>query len=153
MQTILYTDTNQIRSMLGLSEKDMSDAQITSRAIEKELSIDLASWVPTHLSVMTTAGDLADSLQLYCTYFCAVLTVSGVKLAAPQAISDGKNSVSRFNLIDFDRLKVELQERQAFYKRFVINGVAALAATSATPATRSPLFSVANLASDPVTNT
>lgn len=154
MQTVLYTTTDQIRSMLGLTVEDMSDVQITDRSLDKELSLDLASWISTHATIYSTGrgpsattiqSSQSDALQLYCAYYCAYLVAISMQMAAPQAISDGKNAVSRFSTIDWAGIQNRIQERLAFYKKFLQTSI------SATAATRPAMFSVANLTTDPVT--
>ena len=125
MQTLLYTDTDKIRSVLGVDVKDVNDARITDRDPEKELRMDLLSWIPTHAALYAagiangaseTQISISDALGLYSTYFCGKLVAKSLQLAAPQAISDGKNSLSRFNTIDWQGLNNFLSERAAFYK-------------------------------------
>jgi hypothetical protein len=156
MLAILYTDTNQIRSVLGVELEDLSDTTITDRNLEKELRLDLLSWSPTHAALHAAgatvgatelAQSIADAITLYSTYFCSVLVVKSLQLAAPQSISDGKNTMSRFSTIDWQALTGHLKERLAFYKVFVQDS------TSATPtAPVYNLFSGLGLSTDPVTS-
>jgi hypothetical protein len=138
MQSILYTDTDKLRSMLGVSDKDISDSQITDRGLDKELQFDLLSWVPTH-SVKYRDGRLpnstpeqkalADAISLYSTYFCSSLMVKSLQLATPQSISDGKNALSRFTSMDWNGVYAHLTERAAFYKTFVQETLTATASS------------------------
>lgn len=154
MQLILYTDTDRIRSILGVSDQDIKDDQITARGLSKELRLDLLSWAPAHEALyyagsLGSATDmeqsLADSLTLYSTYFCTVLVVKSLQLSAPQSISDGKNSMNRFATMDWQGLTLHLKERLAFYKVFIQD------AASATPVVPvyNPFAGIA-LATDPV---
>ncbi len=154
MQAIAYTDTDQIRSVLGVDAKDMPDAQIMARALDKELKLELTRWLPSHSTLFTagtigTPGEaevaIADALQLYSTYFCAVLVIPSTQLAAPQAVSDGKNSMTRFAVNDWGRMKLELQEKQAYYKDMLVE----LSASTVSSVGIS-LFSGVGLAVDPV---
>jgi len=155
MQSIIYTDTDQIRSVLGVDDQDLSDPQITDRNLEKELRLDLLSWVPTHaasyeLGISGSATDaeqsIADSLNLYCTYFCTILVIKSLQLSAPKSVSDGKNALSRFDTIDWQGLTLHLKERLAFYKVFIQD------AASSTPiAPVYVLFQGLSLTTDPIT--
>lgn len=157
MLQILYTDTDQIRSTLGVSHKDMSDERLTVRLLEKELLLDLISWVSNHATLedavnMGTATEvelqLVDSIQLYSTYFCARLVIPSLQMATLQSVSDGKNSSERFSNVDWDKLYERLSERMAFYKKFIIDNNSGLTSTS--PFTFKP-FSIASSAYNPVT--
>jgi hypothetical protein len=128
MQTIAHTNTDKVRSVLGVDAKDVTDLQITDRDIEKELLLDLLSWVPTHATLYTTGTtsyanstdkSIADAIGLYCTYFCSILMLKSLQLATPQTVSDGKNSMNRFATMDWSGLASHLKERAAFYKLFV----------------------------------
>jgi hypothetical protein len=155
MQTLLYTDTDRIRSVLGVDAEDISDAQITDRNLEKELRIDLLSWIPTYAALVTTgttagatdsAQSIADAITLYCTYYCSVLVVKSVQLSAPQSVSDGKNTISWSGSVDWQALSLHLKERMAFYKVFLQDS---LTATPVVPV-YNPFVGV-SIATDPVT--
>lgn len=154
MTPISYTDTDRIRSVLGIDEEDVSDDQIANRDLEKELRLDLLTWVSTHATVYDagqvsnateTEQSAADALVLYCTYFCAVLVAKSLQLSAPQQISDGKNAMSRFATIDWPGIMDHLWERREFYKA-ALQG----ALSTTTVRTYSP-FSGVGLGTDPVT--
>jgi len=156
MQTILYTDTDQVRSALGLDAEDMSDAMITSRNLEMELSLDLAGWIPTHSSlyaagIANTATEeeknVSSSLVLYSTYFCCDLVFDSVQMAAPQSVSDGKNSMSRFTPQDWQKIEDRIKARKASYKKM------AQELSSSFTGIRIKLFAGVNLATDPVIST
>lgn len=155
MSAILYTSTNKIRSSLGLTAQDVSDEQLLARDLDKELSIDLASWLPTH-AVLYSAGTavdataqeqiIADALVLYSMYFCALLELHALRLAAPQQVSDGKNSLGRFTPMDWQRLETTLASRAEFYKGQLQELVAQI-----TPTTAVKLFEGVGLLIDPAT--
>lgn len=156
MQDILYTDTDQIRSVLGLDEKDLSDEQITDRNIEKELNLDLVGWMGDHAVVYNTGTDLeassvekniADALILYATYYCCGLTIVSLQMATPQAVSDGKNSLSRFTPSNWQEIENTVKERAAFYKKLLQE-----LTSSITSASSPTLLTGAGLAVDPVTS-
>jgi len=158
MQPIWYTDTDKIRSVLGVSQKELDDARIIDRDLGKELRLDLLKWIPTHAALYTDgtssgaseeALSISDALVLYSTYFCSLLTVKALKLIALHDISDGKNSMSRFATMDWQALQIDLQERVAFYKSLLSD----LTAPSATAVAAYNPFTAVGLAVDPVTST
>ena len=157
MITIIYTDTDKIRSALGVDDEDIGDAQITDRNLDKELRLDLVSWLPTHAALYTSGTSVSatdseqmtsDALVLYSTYFCAVLMVSALRLAAPQQVSDGKNSLTRFPTIDWQRLDSDLRAGMARAKAAILK-----LQSQASTETDVVLFAAVGLASDPVTTT
>jgi len=157
MAEILYTDTDQIRSVLGVDSSDISDQALLDRNLDKELRLDLLSWLPTHAALYAvgvatdaseTARSTSDAITLYCTYYCAVLSAQSLKFSAPQQVGDGKNTLSRFPTMDWDKLIRDLSGRAAYYKGIVSD----LTAQTATVASIT-LFSGVALAVDPVTST
>jgi hypothetical protein len=153
--TVLYTNTDKIRSALGLDDKDISDKQLTDRDLDKELRLDLTSWLPTHATLYTTGTSteatdtqqlIADALVLYSTYYCSLLSARAMRLAAMQSHSDGKNTLERFATVDWQKIEMDLRERAAFYRDQLL----ALAAQSVTQV-EIKFFEGVGLAVDPVT--
>lgn len=154
MLPLSYTDTDAIRAALGVTEKDVSDAQLAGRSLEKELNLDLMSWVSNHETIAETADfgtaanlALFDAISLYSTYFCAKIVLTSLQLAALQSVSDGKNAMSRFAPIDWDKLYDRISERVAFYRTFILENNLALTTTT----TKLTQFSIVGSAYDPVT--
>ena len=153
MQALLYTDTDRIRAVLGVDEKDLSDEQITARDLEKELRIELLSWVSNYAALMVTGlgtaatevqVSIADALSLYCTYYCSIRAIKTLQMAAPQRVSDGQNALDRFATIDWQGLTLDLKELAATYKKYVQDNT-----LTSTPKIYSALTGV-GLQTDPV---
>lgn len=155
--TVMYTNTDRIRSVLGLSAKDMSDAQVTDRNLATELRLQLASWLPTYATHYTAGkapgatealADIADGIELYCTYYCAqiIATSPSLSLATPQQVSDGKNQISRFNQQDWENFRRLLEGKANHYRAIVEKAV-----NSVSSATGPKFFSAVALGTDPVT--
>lgn len=156
MELVIYTDTDQIRSVLGLSDKDMDDTQLVSRNLAVELKLDLVSWLPTYATLYdaglaptatATEQSITDGLTMYCTYFCASLVSMSAPLAAPQSVSDGKNSMSRFSPMAWQDLTTKTSERMAFYKNLLQGLVGSVTGAVSNYAQ----FATVGLAVDPVT--
>jgi hypothetical protein len=148
MLPILYTDTDQVRAVIGITDKDMSDTQITVRAPDKELTFDLLSWCPNYATISSTPP-FGDALQLFSTYFIARLLVNSLQLGAMKAIGDGENTMERFSPADWDKIYSKLDERVEFYKRYILTNNPTYATVPVTPA----YFQAAGLAIDPVLST
>lgn len=125
MQTIGYTDTDQIRSVLGTTDKEVSDADLTVRNLELELYFSFTGWLDDHSDLYTGGTEsgatpeeiaVANAIMLYSTYFCAIAVVPALQLLARQSITDGKNALERFTPVNWQELLNRLQERLQFYR-------------------------------------
>lgn len=149
---VLYTNTDQIRSALGISLEDMPDTVITDRSLATELSVDLHTWLPTHATIAADVSTaqavfLSDSLKLYCAYFCAA-AIAESPLAFIQKISDGKNSADRFTNLDWKEIVNGLTSRMAGFKQAIL---AVVSPTNPLALTYVKQFSRIQPANDPVT--
>lgn len=146
MLPILYTDTDAIRAVLGITEEDLEDAQLIARNLDKELNIDLLSWLPTVEDLVSIGTDLqVDSIKLYSNYYCAALVAQSLRLAATQQTSDGQNSLDRYSVIDWKEIIQEMRERASFYRSYLITSLAETVISTFKP------FASVGLATDPVT--
>jgi hypothetical protein len=146
---ILYTDTDEVRSVLGVSEEDMSDAAIANRRLDLELFVDLHEWIPNHATLIadTSTADaqyISNNLSLYCSHFCA-WALARSPLAIPQKITDGANGIERFGSIDFSKLANTLKENADKYKSNI------LLALDSTATTKVVQFSISTPDFDPIT--
>ena len=121
--TLLYSSEQVVRSSIGLSDQDLPDTQIASSNIELLLKLDLTAWLPSHAGLWvayqtavssstvtaTTQADIlkGDTLRLYATVFYAVQILKFQRMALLKKISDGKNSLERFD-IDLDKVLQDL---------------------------------------------
>jgi len=154
MLSILGTDTDRVRSVLGISEKDMSDERLTVRDLEKELNFDLTSWVTNLQTLLDNVNSgtataiessIVDAIGLYSTYFCARLVVPSLQMGALHSVSDGKNTMDRFATVNWDQLYDRMSERTAFYKKFISDNNVSVSITQVFKP-----FSLASAAYDPV---
>lgn len=107
METILdtVTSTDQVRSVLGISDRDLADPEFDAPRVELELSMIMDANGIDYATV-TTEGELASPsadqtkrynyLKLYALYSCAVLIIPRLRLAATQKMADGANAMERF---------------------------------------------------------
>lgn len=149
MIPVLYTNTDQIRGIAGLSAKDVSDDDIVARGLETELLVELQSWLPDHETVSiteTTADDIyqKNCLELYCAYLGAALVVNSPLLIL-QTVGDGQNEMARFSSLDLKQIAADLTTRAGFFRGEIQRLHSAAAATTFQP------FTAAGLAVDPVT--
>lgn len=159
MLQIAGTDTDRVRSVLGITFKDMTDDQMVIRDLEKELILDVSSWVSNlealkEIVNMGTATaeevNVLDAIGLYSTYFCARLVIPSLQLGAAHSISDGKNAMDRFASINWDQLYDRISERVKFYKQYVQDNNVIVGGTSTTSVYKP--FALVSSSYNPVTN-
>lgn len=154
MVPILYTDSDKILSTLGLSSEDLADTFFQARDLERVLSVDLFTWIPSHSTIYLMPGSAApteqaqfnsDCLVLYCTYFCAFRVLDGI-LGIMSKESDGQNEYSRFGSLDFTKLVTTAQHQAGYYRQLLLKAL-----SSSGVAVRVPQSTVVTPTYDPVT--
>lgn len=99
------TSTDAIRSVWGVSNKDLSDAAIVPLnlplALEvhlNDLAIDYVTVLAEGIAAEPTAAQKKSYFLLadYSTYFCAVEVSGAMRMSALQSISDGNVAARRF---------------------------------------------------------
>ena len=88
-------------------------------------------------------------LKLYSMYWCAVIIIPRLKLAATQKVSDGDNSMERFLKPEFDKLEEAYNNKAGTYKLSLEDSISGSTTTSPTYSQ----FGSAPPTYDPVTNT
>lgn len=110
---ILYTNTDKIRAVLGVSSSELSDQRIIDTQLDLQLAVRLADVFPAHVAlaalnatVVPTPGPLPldvfnwQVLQLYCAYYCAVCLLPAAQTIFFQQLTDGQTTQSRFQSDD-----------------------------------------------------
>lgn len=149
MAAVLYTTTDAIRAALGLTVRDLKDAQIEDLRAALQLELDLAAWLPDHAAVRAAGQAPAATdeevrrsatLELWCQYAGALLVANGLHMLAAQRISDGAMEMQRFPNEDLSQTRKHLQRLASRYKLQLTGGQSALS-----------LFGVSAPSVDPVT--
>lgn len=118
--SILYTSTDAIRAVVGVTETEVPDAMITDQHLEMQLKTSLYGWLPTYAAIYTdgtgatpTAEQeyMKDLLVSYCMFFGGVRIVEMI-LALRESVGDGKSQVTRFDL-NFGELLSTLKGRMS----------------------------------------
>jgi hypothetical protein len=128
---VLYTTTDNIRAALGVSIKEIADAQITDASIADQITVKLASLYPTHATLATDNGfpsgpapgghPTADEaftwivLKLFCMYYGAELLLAAAQTLLAQTITDGQSSQARFQSDDLDETIDRIGSRADYY--------------------------------------
>jgi hypothetical protein len=113
-QAVLYTDTDAIRSAVGVTTREVSDDLLTQQKLESQTKVSLYGWLPDHATryAAGTATDATDQevyvkdlIVLYCTYFGAVRVVEMI-MALRRRVGDGKSEVERFDVNWLELLEI-----------------------------------------------
>lgn len=121
----LYTTTEAIRAALGVTDKDVSDSQLTDLNLTDQLSLELDDVYPDHAAAKTAAEDVSPSaaevrvfkiIKLFCQYQGAVFTLPGYQNLIAQKISDGGFEMQRFVKDDIEKTRAEITGMRDKYK-------------------------------------
>jgi hypothetical protein len=160
MLTVLYTNTDALRSLVGVTESEWEDHRFQEGSLEKDLRLWLNDWYSGHkvawdASVAPAATvpqrDMGDMLSQWCLYAGAWLMAPSLPLLVQQSLADSKTEYKRsFSTRDIATLRANLEERRAYYQ----NRISAVVNSS--PVTVASLLppglGVSPLGTDPVTN-
>lgn len=154
---LALTDTDQVRSIVGLSERDLDDAKFDPIRTGLELKvwltglgIDYATIISdgTTGSPTTIQTSRYDYLMLTSTYKCATIIMPRVRMVSAQKLGDGDNTMERFVSPGFDQMVNDFRAATSSYLKSLVAAIAST--TVATVAGVSPLSGVAP-GYDPVT--
>jgi len=122
---ILYTSTEAIRACLGVSARELDDAQITDLRMSDQLLESLEDVLSTHVAA-AAAGEAVGAtdaevtvlrrLRLYCQYEAAVLLLPQLQTLLVQKISDGDAEMQRFSKDDLERTKDQITAMRNHYR-------------------------------------
>jgi len=158
METILdtVTDTDQVRSVIGVSDRDLSDEEFDTPRVQLELTIAMDESSIDYTTVVTDGEGATPTvnevkrynyLKLHSLYFCAALVFPRLRLLATQKMSDGDNAMERFLDPEFSDMESKFSAKAQAYKNSL---AAAISDTTVTTTIDSPLSGVAP-SYDPVT--
>jgi hypothetical protein len=156
MAAILYTSTDQVRSIMGCTVEDIDDATITGRDPVTELTADLYTWLPTHATIASEGSAQTPTalqshkynlLKLYSAYYVASLVMEAILTIIPAKISDGKNIMGRYE----NKQELVTMQGKAYDKAMKFK--AALLEYAGTTVTPMAMFKGVGSSYDPVTNT
>lgn len=115
--TVLYTDTDAIRSAIGVDDADIEDAMITSQYMADQMRAELLSFFPTYETDFYDPS-VAVKLKLWCMWFGA-LRIAESPLAIPVSLSTGKDIYERFP-VDWELVKDTAKKNMAKLKEAMV---------------------------------
>ena len=107
MDLLGVTSTETIRAVLGVAEaaNELPDSYFTDRNMVGALRLELSSWLPASLEVLSDAASAADegdpeilvwdAVQQAAAYWCAWECTKTAPMALFQSLEDGNNKVVR----------------------------------------------------------
>ncbi len=149
------TDTDQVRSVIGIDSTDVNNTQICDMKPEEDLESSLLSWVPTYQTVISEGAAAAATdaqklkylkLKLFSKYFIAGMVVSGGWNSILQKQSDGANEAVRFTNVSLRELKKDIEDRASKLQEELLNLIVPDTAEAYSQ------FGAVSPAYDPVTN-
>lgn len=114
---VLYATFNNVRACLGLSDRELSDAEIANLAADTMVEIELDAVYPDHAVIFTAVDGgtaTADQTKIwrllinFCAYQTAVFMLPQLQNISFQMISDGDAESRRFMSNDLKQLKTEV---------------------------------------------
>lgn len=163
MALLDYTSYDEVRAVLGVSEKEITDATLALDVYQLNLSVELAALSEAlegdYATVSAVAANTRTALQtkfygavrLFSTYAVAFQLLAALPNFSPKDITDGKAAVGRYADSPY---KVVIDRTSAMYdtfRVFLASAYKEMTTGSAIQTTvRSPLYKV-GLAINPVT--
>lgn len=155
MLPILYTDTDKVRASLGLTDREVSDAQITDANVELQLKVDLQDVYPDHAAVNSAAAGVGATendkflnsvLILYCQYQVCIYVIAAFQMLTVQKLSDGDFEMSRFQRDNLQQTVDRITALRDKYRKMLRDSVTGIT-------TNLSHISVASPSYDPVLDT
>jgi len=125
----VYTNTDAIRSSMGVDDVEIPDEKMSALHLEEELLLDLSIWLPNaqqifddaEFSAVPTLDQIQKgrTLKLFSQWFCAARALS-IWLYYPQRISDGVQDMRRFSNLDLDELAKNAEKTANKYKGILL---------------------------------
>lgn len=134
-----YSTTDAVRACLGITDNEMSDADLDAMDLDVSVLAELEDWLPTHSvhwaaskGAAPTATEIAVGrrISLYVNWIGALHAIRAY-LAVPHEISDGKAKISRFAKEGATLMEEKARRVSGKYKNEIqkLNGVTPSTAT------------------------
>jgi thymidine phosphorylase len=157
MAITTYTSYAQVRAVLGVSDKELSDATLALEMYDLGLKADLQdigdNLVTEFAALSTPTGDalkFQEAVKLFATYAVAQQLASSLPLFAPKMITDGKAGVTRDANSPYKQATIECRANYQKY-RTLLEARYAVFLGASTAITPPPLFTAVTAATDEVT--
>lgn len=138
-----YTSKNEVRAALGVSTKELKDAQLDLPMYVSGLLVNLNAINSGLNALYVSLKDapnpsdsqktFIDAVKLYSAYAVASQVSPSLALLAVKSITDGKAAIDRFSGSDPTKaVKVNIQEKLAEYRQYLLDTYLALVPGAAT---------------------
>lgn len=167
MALTVYTTYDAIRAILGVSPKEVKDGVMDAPIFEQQFLLEMGDVDSgggvvmaqyASISALAESSRSADQQRLYditnmlAAYSVARQLLTGIELAAPFRITDGKAAVERFRTADFDKVRAGVLDTYATLLRRLKATVIKLVPTAQIAVTPARIFiGSAPIGTDPIT--
>lgn len=155
-----YTTTDEVRSLLGVSPKEVKDAVITTNTnllvvLEKLDEIDAGVREAYQLALDTDPPSSLQArfillVQTFCAYTVALTMIPALPALAPKRITDGKSETERVDN-PFTALEPGMRSNLEFVCKKLKTAYSNLTGNATTVAPPRIMASSSPLATDPIT--
>lgn len=125
------TSSDQIRSVLTVSQADLPDETLDAYGLEDDLAVDLDNWATDWSSIVDVTQ--ARLLRLYAKYFCAGTVAATAPVFVLTKMSDGDNEGQRSGNEGFLWLSKALLAKAAGYRSQLLEVLGTAQAVSSVP--------------------
>lgn len=159
MEILKLTDSDSVRTALGVTDKDVSEEYFDQSDLETELELQLHSWLPDYTSIVATAVSGSPTtdeerafshLCMYAKYFCADVVSKSTNFMVAQMESDGENEYQRYQDNKLEKLIDSIHRKISKHRAFLADYAASTFSADEEVTTYSQ-FGKASPSSDPVT--
>jgi hypothetical protein len=121
MAQVGYTNTDQIRAVLGVTDKELGDTMILNLGVADQLTLALAQVYPDHAALKAaidaetaTAEEVLiwTTLTLYARYEAACALLPQFQMIVVKRISDGDVEMQRFGPDDLAQFREEIRGKR-----------------------------------------
>lgn len=117
--TILYTNTDQIRSAIGVDAYDIPDAMIESQNLDLWMMERLMTIIGDYEAFADSSDRATQQLTLWCMCYGALWLLESSPLGIPNWIQSRNDSVHRFP-IDFEALIASLRSKVLMLEQHMV---------------------------------
>ena len=107
MIDILYSNSDAIRSAIGIDEDDVSDEMLSKAFLEDQMLDRLEKVLANHADIAFSSESIERKLRLWCQFFGGLQIIELGLLSIASKMQANTDQMSRFN-IDWEAMKASL---------------------------------------------
>lgn len=123
--TVLYSNYDQVRAALGLTDRELTDKTIADLDVSTLVELELDTVYPLHVPIAVAVENatatsaerrIFNLLKLFCAYQAAVFLLPQFQMLTAQMLSDGDAQMRRFTPDDIEETKSQIRGMLATIK-------------------------------------